>query len=221
MVLKHTKEYYLKFFLAFVLLFFMFSYAILNSDTIIDQVEIVKEGGTFFATSAIYEIFDIKSPFSIDTKMNSQTYEIELLIHKQINEIRKENGLRELNWDPMLGRIARYHSENMIVEGFFNHTDPFGNGPQERAKELGLKQEFVFQGEKARGIGENIAITPRGKVDEYGILISTEDIASATVLGWMLSESHKKTILTEDFYFSGVGVVYDGYRYYYLTQNFQ
>ena len=220
-MLKHNKEYYLKFFLIFVILFFILTYSSLNRETLLDQVEVLRESGTFFTLSAVYEIFDLKSPIPVDASVNKQTYDIELLIHKHVNEIRSENGLDEIKWDPVLAEFAREYSRDMILGGFFNHTDPFGRDPTERAYRHGIRTRITVNDEEYYGIGENIAITPRGKVEDYGILVTNDDIASATVLGWMLSDPHRETILTEQYFFGGVGVVYDGYRYYYITHNFQ
>ena len=62
---------------------------------------------------------------------------------------------------------------------------------------------------------------PRGVVQDVGVLITSEDIASGMVFRWMLSEPHRDNILEEEYYFTGIGVVYDGHGNYYITQNFQ
>jgi len=88
---------------------------------------------------------------------------------------------------------ARNHSLDMATRGFFDHTNPDGDGPGERLEAAG------FSG---FGWGENIAWgqrTPQQVVD-----------------GWMGSDGHCRNIMNPDF--TEIGVGYHGANYW--TQTF-
>lgn len=216
--IKLNKISYFQIFLIMILFYFAITYTFINKDTIGEQFEIIKESGLFFAKSATYSVLDLEKE---DIGYDSSTYEIELLIFDEINEIRENKGLNKLKWDPQLARLARLHSFDMIQYDYFNHSDLFGDGPSERAEELGLKITIETKDKIYTGIGENIGYMPKGVVEEVGVLITTKDISSAMVYEWMLSEPHKENILQDDYLFTGIGVAYDGEDGYLLTQNFQ
>jgi len=71
------------------------------------------------------------------------------------------------------------------------------------------------------GIGENIGMMPTGNVEGNGYVISSNDVANAMMKGWMNSPGHRANILESDYNFIGVGVAYNGYNTYYLTQDFK
>lgn len=217
MHLRHDWEYYTKFVLFFILVFFVITYGYLHQETLSKEIEVITQGSAFFAKTTYKKLHLSQEEIGSD----KETYEIEFLIHEQINEIRFENGLNELQWDPMLAEIARRHSNEMAQFEYLNHTNLFGMSPTDRAKEFGIKTRLYANGKIYDGIGENIGFMPRGIVQDVGVLITTEDVASAMVLEWMLSEPHKENILTEDYFFTGIGVTYDGNDNYYIVQNFQ
>ncbi|MCA9459507.1 MAG: CAP domain-containing protein [Nanoarchaeota archaeon] len=194
------------------------TYWVVNYDTISKQVEVITQGSSVFAKAATYEVLHLnQSKAGID----KETYSIELAVFSQINEIRRDRDFNELEWDPMLAKLARGHSFDMVENKYLNHTNLHGDGPNERAKLIGLKTRIETETKIYDGIGENIGFMPKGIVQDVGVLITNEDVAFAMVLQWMLSEPHKKNILDDDYRFTGVGVVYDGKGSYYLTQNFQ
>lgn len=215
---KKNIKIYIKIFLFLVLFFFSLTYAIVNKDTIEKQIDIIFEGGYFFAKTATYSVLNLSQD---EIGFDRETYNIELIIFKQINNIRLEKGLNQLSWDPMLASIAREHSLEMAQYNYLNHTNLAGLNPTQRAKLNGIKTVLETEKMIYDGIGENIGFMPKGIVDDIGILLTTEDIASAMVYKWMLSEPHKENILTKDYSFTGIGVAYDGRGNYYLTQNFQ
>lgn len=154
--------------------------------------------------------------------LNDNTYEIELLVLRKTNKIRRNNGLKELTWDPMLADIARKHSLEMSKTGLLSHINEEGEGPTERAEKRDYdtlkKDGLVYQ----RGIGENIGLMPLGNVKGYGNIQSNEDVAEAMVESWMNSPGHRANILNSNYEFIGVGVAFDtNESYYYLTQNFK
>lgn len=112
-----------------------------------------------------------------------------------VNEERAQVGCAPVKASTALSDLARAHSEDMAARGYFDHTDPDGATPWDRAEKAGVS-----------GLGaENIA---RGQAD-----------AGAVMNAWMQSEGHRANILNCDFTTMGVGVhMGDGGPWW--TQNF-
>jgi uncharacterized protein YkwD len=88
------------------------------------------------------------------------------------NQIRAHYGLTAFRRDPLLDAAARLHSADMILRGFFDHTNPDGLTPSARA----AAQGYML------GVGENIA---------YGY-----SSAGSVVLDWMASAGHCRNMLS-------------------------
>lgn len=153
--------------------------------------------------------------------MNKDTYNIELLVYRETNKIRRNHGLRELTWDPLLADIARQHSIDMIGTKLYSHTNIKGESPTDRAEKRGYDTVKRVGQVYQVGIGENIGIMPTGEVMGHGYISTNQDVAEAMVQGWMDSLGHRANIFNPSYEFIGVGVAYDGERDYYLTQNFK
>ncbi|HZI18719.1 MAG TPA: CAP domain-containing protein [Pyrinomonadaceae bacterium] len=104
-----------------------------------------------------------------------------------VNSERARRGLRPLVWDGSLARVARYHSDNMAGEGFFNHVDRDGLDISGRAELLGLRGW--------RALGENIAYNQ-----------GYDDPTAFAVERWMISSKHRENILSGEFTHAGLGV---------------
>ena len=129
----------------------------------------------------------------IPTTASSVTsYEKEVI--RLVNEIRAENGLRELNYNWELCRVARYKSQDMKDNRYFSHTSPIYGSPFQMMKSFGISYKTA---------GENIA---RGQATP-----------SAVVNAWMNSAGHRANILNASFIEIGVGYVAGGN---YWTQMF-
>jgi uncharacterized protein YkwD len=217
-MLKKDKEIYFKFFLTFVLFFFVLTYAVVNQDSIGKQVEIIVDGSSLFVKTTSYQFF---KPESFIPSYNDQTYEIERLIFMQINEVREEDGLSKLEWDPLLAKLARDHSYDMALNGYTNHTNLFGDGPTERAELLGIRTRIRIGNKIYTGVSENIGFMPQGIVQDVGVLITEEDLTWGMIYKWMLSEPHRDNILDDELFVTGIGVAFDGKGNYYITQDFQ
>lgn len=150
--------------------------------------------------------------FNPEPEFNFETYEIELLVFKKVNIVRKANGLSELIWDPLLADVARQHSLDMANNSYFSHKNLRGEDPSVRAEERGVDivkdKGFVLH----IGVGENIGVISKGSV---------EWVADSMMVNWMNSPGHRANILESDYDFIGVGVAYNGYGIYYLTQDFK
>lgn len=87
-----------------------------------------------------------------------------------------------LTMQPNLSCAARMHSRDMEERGFFDHTNPDGDGPGER---------IAYSGYDGWGWGENIA---------WGYQSPAEVMA-----GWMSSDGHCSNIMYDGFTEVGVG----------------
>ncbi|MCL8016111.1 CAP domain-containing protein [Streptomyces sp. AS02] len=99
-----------------------------------------------------------------------------------VNEERAKVGCSAVSANSSLADLAQDFSEAMADRGFFDHTDPDGASPWDRAAKAGITDLG----------GENIA---RGQSD-----------AAAVMEAWMNSPGHKANILNCDFKTLGVGV---------------
>lgn len=138
------------------------------------------------------------------------------------NEERVKRKLPELVRDLDLDAIALNMSRDMANRQFFDHINPSGQNPIDRAKEYGFDQyKKLPDGTDFYGIGENIVKIPIGTVFRYGMINpdDPEQIASVAIRSFMDSPPHKSTLLFFDYEKIGIGTAFDG-KDYYITQNF-
>ncbi|MEV5240268.1 CAP domain-containing protein [Streptomyces cinnamoneus] len=117
------------------------------------------------------------------------------LVLALVNAERAKAGCRPLRASGTLTRLAQSFSDDMARRGFFDHTDPDGRTPWDRAGKRGIKNLG----------GENIA---RGHPD-----------ARTVMDAWMRSSGHRANILNCDYKSIGVGVHHGGNGPYW-TQDF-
>lgn len=103
--------------------------------------------------------------------------------------------------NPDLAAIARAHSYDMAKRGFYDHVNPDGQDPFDRAEESGINCDIV---------SENIVIVPWGRtLGPYGLeWVRYEDpnrFARDIVAGFMESGGHRYSILTPRHDVIGVG----------------
>ncbi|MEV0258425.1 CAP domain-containing protein [Streptomyces sp. NPDC050732] len=98
-----------------------------------------------------------------------------------VNQERAKVGCRPVRTDDRLAALAGDFSSDMAERDFFDHTDPDGATPWDRAEKAGIADLG----------GENIA---RGQAD-----------ARAVMDAWMNSEGHRANILNCDYKTLGVG----------------
>ncbi|MFD6151739.1 CAP domain-containing protein [Streptomyces sp. NPDC060243] len=99
-----------------------------------------------------------------------------------VNQERAKAGCSAVRADGALASLATAFSDDMAARGFFDHTDPDGDTPWDRADQAGVGNLG----------GENIA---RGQAD-----------AAAVMESWMNSPGHRANILNCDYKTLGVGV---------------
>lgn len=100
---------------------------------------------------------------------------------KLVNEERAKVGCSAVSANSALSDLAQSFSEDMDARDFFDHTDPSGLSPWDRAAKAGITSLG----------GENIA---RGQAT-----------AAAVMEAWMNSPGHRANILNCDFKTLGVG----------------
>ncbi|MFM9366534.1 CAP domain-containing protein [Streptomyces sp. Da 82-17] len=98
-----------------------------------------------------------------------------------VNQERAQAGCSPVKADPALADLAADFSQDMAERGFFDHTDPDGNTPWDRAEKAGVSNLG----------GENIA---RGQANAQSVMDS-----------WMNSPGHRANILNCEYKTLGVG----------------
>jgi uncharacterized protein YkwD len=116
----------------------------------------------------------------------SPSAEEEMLV--MVNKERTERGLRPLEMDEKLKKLAEAHSRDMFARGYFAHNTPDGKDPFKRMSEANIKYIVA---------GENLALAP--------------DVLTAHN-GLMNSPGHRANILAPEFGKVGIGVI-DGGKY--------
>jgi uncharacterized protein YkwD len=114
-----------------------------------------------------------------------------------VNSERAKAGCASLSANPILNQVARAHSEDMAVNGYFSHTSPDGRSPFDRMRDAGYA---------GRMMGENIA--------------AGQPTAQAVMDAWMNSAGHRANILNCGFQDIGIGFSRGGSFGFYWTQDF-
>ncbi|NGN66868.1 CAP domain-containing protein [Streptomyces sp. A7024] len=123
-------------------------------------------------------------PTKSASKTPSATTSAEQTVLTLVNQERAKAGCQPVKLDPALASLAGGFSEDMANRDFFDHTDPDGDDPWDRAEAAGVDNLG----------GENIA---RGQANAQSVMDS-----------WMQSEGHKANILNCDFKTLGVGAYF-------------
>ena len=181
----------------------------------ITSVDLIKPGAIVRLATPI-EIRKKELPNQTDLEKK-----IVSLIYNQTNDFRRQEDLKELEWDEKLADIANQYARVIGKAGFLSHTDKSGNGPSERAGAAGYPTTKEIEGGTRMGIGENLAYIGTGMVIGAGYVdpTSANAIASAIMNGWMKSPGHKRNILDPHADRFGAGLFWNG-EYYYAVQEF-
>ncbi|MGA2938110.1 MAG: CAP domain-containing protein [Syntrophobacteraceae bacterium] len=126
---------------------------------------------------------------------------LEMSVFAEINQQRRNNGLRDLIWREDIARVARLHSSNMGGREFFSHEDPVEGDLKQRLTKFGVNDWA--------SAGENI-------FKESGVY----NPARQAVEGWMNSPGHRKNILNPAFTHTGIGAAFGHDHFLYFTQDF-
>ena len=137
----------------------------------------------------------VKLPFIVTHPKQRADLETEMLV--LVNNERKKQGLGLLKADPEIAVVARKHSGDMFLRGYFSHYTPEGVDPFGRMKKD--KVRFLTA-------GENLA------------LAQTLAIAHKEL---MESPGHRANILNPSFGRLGIGILDGGIYGLMITQNFR
>lgn len=145
-------------------------------------------------------LIDKQTELSLKSYYGQPSTELRISYENQIfdlaNSVRVRNGKTPFVYDEKLASVARMHSEDMALNGYFSHTNLKGQSPFDRMTQAGLKYSKA---------AENIA---------FG-----QPCAIFAHEGWMNSSGHRANILG-DCKALGVGVKVGDEGDIYYTQNF-
>jgi uncharacterized protein YkwD len=122
---------------------------------------------------------------------------LEIKMLELVNKERAKEGLPALKADPEMTRVARAHSRDMFVRGYFAHNTPEGKTPFDRMRAAGV--QFI-------AAGENLA------------LAQTLEIAHTNLMN---SPGHRANIMHPSFGRLGIGVLDGGFYGLMISQEFR
>jgi uncharacterized protein YkwD len=128
-----------------------------------------------------------------DMKIDEQA-EIKML--EYVNQERLSRGLRALEVSESARDVARSHSKDMFVQGYFSHKSLDGRSPFDRMKAGGVAFHSA---------GENIALAPTLTMAHNGL---------------MNSPGHRANILSPNYHKVGIGILVSPTRGMMVTQDF-
>jgi uncharacterized protein YkwD len=134
---------------------------------------------------AVVLALTVAAPVSAHALPNS-TYRWRLFL--EINQVRRDHGLRALHIAPGLRTVAQNHSNDMVNRDYFSHTSPTGSTLYSRV----VRSSFATSG--LWGAGENLA---------WGT--GTYGSPRTTVRMWMASPEHRANLLSRNWGWVGVG----------------
>lgn len=127
---------------------------------------------------------------------NSSTSQLKRELAEAINAYRVENGLSELESDPILEKAAFSQCEYMAKYDTLTHSQKKGTlkTPEKRVK--------YFKGKTFLSVGENILYTP---VESFKLnKKEVSDLATTIFLQWKNSPQHNANMLGTEYTFAGI-----------------
>jgi uncharacterized protein YkwD len=111
---------------------------------------------------------------------------MEAALHRAVNQFRTEQRLISLTRDATLDAVARAHSEDMVVRGFFSHESPEGHNWVDRLQRSGI-EGFALA-------GENVGKTNRAEPNRQ------------ILNGWIHSPDHRLNLTARPYNATGIGI---------------
>ncbi|MDK2563395.1 CAP-associated domain-containing protein [Romboutsia sedimentorum] len=136
----------------------------------------------------------LRSMYSKPSENLKKSFELQVI--DLTNSVRYQKKLNGLGYSEKATVSSRKHSENMMENNYFDHTDKENKSPFDRMKKEGI--DYV-------SAGENIAAGQTSAIYAHE--------------AWMNSKGHRNNILGE-YNNIGVGVCFGGDYSIYYTQNF-
>lgn len=119
----------------------------------------------------------------VEETSNMNLTQEETEIFSLINKERNKNNLPNFEIDENLQNVARLKAKDLVENSYFSHISPTLGTPFEMLKNNGISYKTA---------SENIA---------------GNSSVSGAVESWLNSEDHKKNILSNDYNYTGIGVV--------------
>ncbi|WP_168122274.1 CAP-associated domain-containing protein [Paenibacillus sp. HB172176] len=142
------------------------------------------------------QAFSGAKPASADTDKLRNAMERELF--DLVNAERAERGISLLKWDDVAATAARKHSEDMMKNHYFSHTNQKSQSPFDRMKAEGVSYSRA---------AENIASGYANSILTHYILLNS-------------TSGHRETILDSKLSRLGTGVAFGGEYGIYYTQDY-
>lgn len=199
--MKKISSIFLGFFLAFLLVGHthaqsMDTYTVQEGDSMW-KIAVKYQIGVSEIISANTQVTDPNMIYP-NQKLNipniDQTKGVEQQVLDLVNKERAKVGLKPLQMDWELQRVARIKSQDMYSKKYFSHQSPTYGSPFDMMKQFGISY---------RTAGENIA---QGQRTPQEVMVA-----------WMNSSGHRANILKADYTHIGVGYEANGF---YWTQMF-
>lgn len=111
-----------------------------------------------------------------------------------LNQYRKSKGLAQLSYSKVLEKAANAHAIDLYRRDFFDHTNPDGDGPLDRAIAAGFCRAYM--------IGENIAWNQQ----------SVTEVQQA----WEQSPGHNANMINPQYRYVGMGYYFSANGPYYV-----
>lgn len=137
----------------------------------------------------------VRLPYSVSSPQVRADMEAKML--QLVNEERKKQNLPALKPDPELTIVARAHSKDMFMRGYFAHLTPEGKTPFDRMHAAGVR--FMVAGENL-ALGQTLTICHNGLMNSSG---------------------HRANILDKSYGRIGIGILDGGMHGLMVTQNFR
>ena len=123
--------------------------------------------------------------------------DLEARMLELVNKERTKRGLQPVKADPEMTAVARAHSRDMFVRGYFSHYTPEAKDPFDRMRAANVK--FVAAGENL-ALGQTLTICHQGLMNSPG---------------------HRANILRPNYGRLGIGVLDGGIRGLMISQEFR
>ena len=137
----------------------------------------------------------VKLPFFVSAPRVRADLEAQML--QLVNDERIKQNLPLLKPDPELTIVARAHSKDMFVRGYFAHITPDGKTPFDRMRAAGVR--YLSAGENL-ALGQTLTICHNGLMNSPG---------------------HRANILDKSYGRIGIGILDGGMHGLMVTQNFR
>ncbi|NMF04677.1 CAP domain-containing protein [Clostridium beijerinckii] len=151
----------------------------------VGNTDAVSKSGTNATSVNVQGLPNLPTNYSISIQNSAEDKILQLM-----NEKRTEAGLQPLTIDNTLVQVARYKSDNMIQNNFFNHTNPDGTKWTNWLHTIGYTYTTS---------GENIAYNTSDPVELFN--------------QWWNSLGHRENMMNEKYTRVGIGVIYGNSKY--------